>query len=136
MDKKLVMIWNDLLGENGSYETVVSLKNEYRKLSNEQLIEFANGLLELKHENMAARSRVGIFTEKYVTLDNETIVFEENEIDYHEFLIALVVFLFLTNIEDRPSIIVKIAHSLLDIDREIAEQFRLDIAERVYRKYR
>lgn len=134
--KQLVMALNDLHNELGVEDTIHDLKTMFERLSNEELVELIKDLLLKKGENIAARSYVGIYIGKFMASESETVVYEKDEIDYQEFLLSMVALLFLTNIEDRPGIIVHAAYALLEIDREVAEQFRVDIAEEVYREYR
>ena len=59
-NRKLSLIWEDVLIEHGGEETVEILKNEYASYSVEHLLEFATSLLELNTENHPCRYQVRI----------------------------------------------------------------------------
>ncbi|MDP1419218.1 hypothetical protein Q8G35_12430 [Peribacillus simplex] len=135
-DKRLLLIWTDILNEHGGKETVDSLKDEYSKLNISQLIEFLNSLLITEFENKPFRSRAEIQTSPFLNKENETIVYDESNIIYKDLLVSLVSLMFLTNVEDSPTLIIDVAFCLKEIDDVVSEQFRKDIAEKVYRTYR
>lgn len=135
-EKRLVLIWTDILIEHGGTETIDIYKEEYNHLSASQLIKVLNTLLITETENKPFRARAEIRSGVRLEVDNEFIVYDESKVNYKYLLVSLVTLMFLTNVEDRPSLIIQLAHCLRVIDDEVSEQFRKDIAERVYRKYR
>ena len=134
--KRLVLTWTDILEEHGGTETIDIHKEEHSQLSISGLIKVLDTLLITEFENKPFRARAEIRTGIRLQVDNEFIVYDESNVNYKDLLVALVTLMFLTNIGDRPSLIIQLAHCLRVIDDEASEQFRKDIAERVYRKYR
>ncbi|KAA0965839.1 hypothetical protein FQ087_06115 [Sporosarcina sp. ANT_H38] len=132
-NRKLSLIWEDILIEHGGEETVEILKNEYASYSIEHLLEFATSLLKLNTENHPCRYQVRIGD--FLLSDQDTIVYSQNEIDYQDLLIALVTLMMLINVEQRPYLILDLAKSLREIDREVSDRFAKDLAEKVYRQY-
>lgn len=133
-NRKLVLIWEDILMEHGGEETVSIYKKEYASYSVENLMKLAFLFLEVENENHPCRHRIEIGD--YLNRDEYTVVYESNEIDYQELLVGLVVLMRLINIEQRPYLIINLAHALREMDREVSHQFAEDIAEKVYRQYR
>jgi len=133
-NRKLVLIWEDILMEHGGEETVNAFIKEYSNYSIEDLLKIAFLYLELETENHPCRYKIEIGD--YLHRDEYTIIYESNEINYHELLVALVVLMMLINFEQRPELIIKLAHALRIMDREISHQFAKDIAEEVYWQYK
>ncbi|EON70413.1 hypothetical protein [Lysinibacillus sphaericus] len=133
-NRKLSLIWEDILMEHGGEETVNNFKNEYSNYCIEKLLELASLFLELKTENHPCKHQIIIGN--YLERDEYTVVYESNEIDYQELLIALVTLMRLINIEKRPYLIIELAHALRKMDREVSDRFVKDIAGRVHREYR
>lgn len=134
-NKKFYLIWEDIMNEHGGEETVETLRQEYSNYSSDELISLLKSLINAEMENKPFRFKTFI-SNSYIPKENETVVYCEEEIDYHDLLVSLTVLAFLINMEDRPLLIVKSAQTIYDFDREIAEQIRVDIAEEVYREYR
>ncbi|MGE8079234.1 hypothetical protein [Peribacillus loiseleuriae] len=134
-NKKFYLIWEDIMYEHGGEETIEDLRKEYSNYSNEELISLLKALINFETEDKPFRFHTFI-TNSYIPKENETVVYCDEEIDYHNLLVSLLVLSFLINIEDRPSLIVKSAQTLYNFDREITDQIRVDIAEEVYREYR
>lgn len=135
-DKRLLLIWTDILNEYGGKETVDNYKNEYRDLENSQLIKLIDELIITESENKPFRSRAEVRTTKISPTNGETVIYDESDIGYNDLLVSLLTLMFLTNIEDRAQLIVQLAYCLKEMNEDVCERFRLDIAERVYRKYR
>lgn len=133
-NRKLVLIWEDILMEHGGEETVSIYKKEYASYSVENLLKLAFLFLEVENENHPCRHRIEIGD--YLHRDGYTVVYESNEIDYQELLVGLVVLMRLINLEQRPQLIIELAHALRGMDREVSHQFAEGIAEKVYRQYR
>lgn len=142
-DRKLILIWEDILQEYGGKETVDAFKKEYSPYSVENLLNEIKSLLKESDENHPCRYKVFIGN-TYISYkdanynedtkeDTYTIIYSEIEIDYKELLVSLVTLMSLINIEDRPRLIVELANSLRNFDREVSDQFANDIAEEVYR---
>ncbi|QGM30510.1 hypothetical protein GI482_09035 [Bacillus sp. N3536] len=133
-DRRLTLIWEDNMRENGGEETLNNIKKEYSSCSVEELLVLVESLLELETENKPTRYK--IYIGDYLNTEEYTVVYSEREIDYKELLVSLVCLMMLLNIEDRPSLIVNLAHCIREIDKKTSERFAKDIAEYVYRKYR
>ncbi|MFJ7954443.1 hypothetical protein ACIQZG_23360 [Lysinibacillus sp. NPDC096418] len=133
-NRKLVLIWEGILMEHGGGGTVNTFINEYSNYSIENLLKLAFLYLELETENHPCRYKIEIGD--YLHRDEYTVVYESNEINYHELLVALVVLMRLINFDKRRELIIKIAHALRIMDREVSHQFSKDIAEKVYWQYK
>jgi hypothetical protein len=137
MNKELVMILREIDLELGAEEAIKDLKEEYKNLSEGELIRLIEKILELDTEHRATNSIIGIYVNfKVETLhDNEFPVLIGNEFAYKDFLLSVLVLLMFTDRPYRPSIIMDAAFSLLKIDKDLAEQFKDDISSRVYYEY-
>lgn len=133
-DRKLTLIWEDIMREHGGEETLNNIKKEYSSCSIEELLVLIESLLELETENKP--TKYGIYIGEYLNKDEYTVVYSERDIDYKELLVSLACLMMLINIEDRPSLIVNLAHYIREMDKKTSECFAKDIAEYVYRKYR
>lgn len=133
-NRKLTLIWEDILMEHGGKETVYNFKKEYSNYSIEYLLDLAKSLLKSNTENHPFRYQ--IFIGDFLDSDSYTVIYSQNEIDYKELIVSLATLMTLTNIEDRPQLIVNLAQALHKMDREISDRFANDIAEEVYRYYR
>lgn len=133
-NRKLILIWEDILMEHGGEETVSTFKKEYASYTIEDLLKLAFLFLEVETENHPCRHRIVIGD--YLDRDEYTVVYESNEIIYQELLVGLVVLIRLINLEQRPQLIIDLAYALREVDREVSSRFAKDLAERVYKQYR
>lgn len=131
---KLTLIWEDIMMEYGGEETLNDMRTVYSSKSVEELLVLVEKIMELKTENKPTRYRINIGD--YLIKEEYTVVYSETEIDYKKLLVSIVTLMMLINIEDRPSLIVELAHHIKEIDEKVSERFANDIAEYVYRKYR
>ncbi|MGE7115111.1 hypothetical protein [Lysinibacillus sp. NPDC047702] len=128
-NRKLILIWEDILMEQGGEEIVNILKNKYVNYSIEDLLNVAFLFLEKENENHPCRHRIVIGD--YLDRDEYTIVYKSNQINYHELLIGLVILMQLINFEQRSELIINLAYALREMDTEISHQFAKDIAEQI-----
>lgn len=134
-DKKIVLIWTDIMLEHQG--AIEAFKKEYEDCTIAELIAKIKRIIKLQLENKPFRGRVEVScTEEYDLLDNEFVVYESENIDYKELLLSLFVLLNLMNIEDRPYLIIDLVMALKMVDEKIADRFYEDIAAEVYWEYR
>lgn len=132
-NKKLVMLWRDLSGEMNGMKEVNYFKELHQHLNINELIELIEEILLDNDSNMPTRSTIGIYQDDYDPIfENEIIIFLGNVINYKELLFSFATLLYLANPLDKPNLIVHLVHCLKSFNEKIAEQFRIDIAERVY----
>jgi hypothetical protein len=137
MNKQLVMTWRDLAEELGGDEIINEHKLLNSNYNNEHILQLIEHMFEVESEHLPTRPKVEVVKgEVRLLFDDEVIVYASDRIDYRELLISLLTLIQLTNQSDRVALVIHTARALLEIDREVAEQFRVDIAERVYRTYK
>lgn len=138
MNYELVIAVEDILMELGAAEWIEDLKNEYEEFSENQLIQLIDTVLEMDTESKPTHAIVGLYENLIPENLPERwfIVHYGNKFKYKELLIAVLTTLTMIDKHKRPSIIVHVARNLLEINQELAERFRVDIGEYVYRKYR
>ena len=132
-NKKLVMLWRDLSGEMNGKKEVNYFKKLHQHLNTKELIELIEEILLDNDSNLPTRSTIGIYQDDYDPIfENEIIIFLGNVMNYKELLFSFATLLYLANPLDKPYLIVHLVHCLKSFNEKIAEQFRMDIAERVY----
>lgn len=129
--------------ELGAAEVINDIKEYHKDYSEDELVELIKTWLETKTEHKATEATVKLYKdfEMGQLWDNEVPVFignefvDEFEYKYKDLLLSIVAIFMLLDQDRRPYLIMDIAKNLQVLDKEIAEKFKDQIAERVYYGY-